>query len=145
VSLDATITRKSSEAEPSVGSETLRESRPDAANNLIVVFLGSVILFPLVLLLPLTLGWTLLSVRRRRYRIERGRVVAESGVFFRKHQSVLWSRIDSLKSNKGFLNTLLGNGSVSLLTAGSSRPDLVLSALPDCDEFYRELLHEYGG
>jgi uncharacterized membrane protein YdbT with pleckstrin-like domain len=145
VSLDALITGHDDTTSPSVGSETLRESKPDAANSLIVVFLGSVILFPLLLLLPLTLSWTLLSVRRRRYRIERDRVVAESGVFFRKHQSVLWSRIDSLKSNKGVLNTLLGNGSVTLLTAGSSHPDLVLSALPDCDEFYRELLQEYGG
>jgi hypothetical protein len=32
-----------------------------------------------------------------------------------------------------------------LLTAGSSKPDLVLSALPDCDDFYAQLLGQYGG
>ena len=77
--------------------------------------------------------------------VETGRVVYESGVLYRRHESVLWSRIDALRRKRGFLNTMLGNGSVTLLTAGSSKPDLVLSAMPDCDDFYAELLENYGG
>ncbi len=143
--IDVMLEHANPPAQGGIGSEVLRESQPALANSLVALVLGSVVLLPLVLLLPLTLPWTILAVRRRRYRIETGRVVYESGVLYRRHESVLWSRIDALRRKRGFLNTMLGNGSVTLLTAGSSKPDLVLSAMPDCDDFYAELLEEYGG
>jgi len=142
--LDALIQPSRGEGEEQVGGKVLRASQPALANSLVMLLFGSVVLFPLLALLPLTLPWTVLSVRRRHYRIEVGRVVSESGVIYRRHESVLWSRIDTLRRNKGPLNTVLGNGSVTLLTAGSSRPDLVLSALPDYEAFYTELLGHYS-
>jgi uncharacterized membrane protein YdbT with pleckstrin-like domain len=143
--LDGMLERPQEAGAPAVGSLVLRASQPALANSLVPLLLGSIILVPLIALLPLTLPWTIVSVRRRHYRIEAGRVVCESGVIYRRHESVLWSRIDALLSNKGLLNTMLGNGSITLLTAGSSKPDLVLSALPDCDDFYAQLLDQYGG
>jgi len=143
--LDGMLERPQEAGAPAVGSLVLRASQPALANSLVPLLLGSIILVPLIALLPLTLPWTIVSVRRRHYRIEAGRVVCESGVIYRRHESVLWSRIDALRSNKGLLNTMLGNGSITLLTAGSSKPDLVLSALPDCADFYAQLLGQYGG
>jgi len=144
VEMDGRIERSQGAEEAAVGSLVLRASQPALANSLVTLLLGSIVIVPLVALLPVTLPWTILSVRRRRYRIETGRVVRESGVLYRRHESVLWSRIDALLNSKGLLNTLLGNGSVTLLTAGSSKPDLVLSALPDSEEFYAQLLSQYG-
>jgi len=143
--LDGMLDRTQEADAPAVGSLVLRASQPALANSLVPLLLGSIVLVPLLALLPVTLPWTIVSVRRRHYRLEAGRVVRESGVFYRCHESVLWSRMDALRSTKGFLNTLLGNGSITLLTAGSSQPDLVLSALPDCDDFYAQLLGQYGG
>jgi len=143
--IDVMLEHATPPARGGIGSEVLRESQPALANSLVALVLGSLVLLPLALLLPITLPWTVLAVRRRRYRIETGRVVYESGVLYRRHESVLWSRIDALRRKRGFLNTMLGNGSVTLLTAGSSKPDLVLSAMPDCDDFYAELLENYGG
>ncbi len=123
----------------------IRESRPDLANSLVMLVVGSVIALPMVLFLPVSIPWMVYVVRARTYRLESGRVVLRSGLLFRQTQSVLWSRIDSLEKKQGFLNTMFGNGSVTLLTAGSSQPDLVLSAMSDFEDFHSEILEQYGG
>jgi len=120
-------------------------SRPDLANGLVVLLVGSVIVLPMVFLLPLTFPWLVFLIRAQSYRLETGRVVVRSGLWFRRTQSVLWRRIDSLEKERGCRNTMCGNGSVTLLTAGSSRPDLVLPAMADFEDFYGKIHEQYGG
>jgi uncharacterized membrane protein YdbT with pleckstrin-like domain len=143
--IDAMLDPTSQEGQAAVGSTLLRASQPALANGVILLVLGSLIIFPLLVLLPITLPWLIITLRRRHYRIENGRVVLVSGVLFKKQQSVLWSRIDALQKKQAFLNTILGNGSVLILTAGTSMPDLVLSTMPDFDSFHAELRGHYGG
>ncbi|MFP3938784.1 MAG: PH domain-containing protein [Thermoanaerobaculia bacterium] len=117
----------------------VRESRPDLANSLVPLLGLSVLLFPLLALLPVTVPWLWLVVRRRRYRVEPHRVVARWGVLYRCQASILHGRIDTLRRAQGALSKLFGNGTVTLFTAGSSRPDLALRNLPDHPAVYEAI------
>jgi len=117
-------------------SAVLMESRPALSNSMTLAVLVSVLLTPLVALLPLTLPFIALVLRRRQYRIEAERVVYTSGVLYRTHTSIAFNRIDAIRHEQGALNKLFKNGNVILLTAGSSKPDLVLRDLPDYEAFY---------
>jgi len=90
------------------------------------------------------LPWVWLSVKRRSYRVEQDRAVIESGVLYRTHTSVLFDRIDSLNQGQGLLGKVFENGSVTLMTAGSSRPDLVLSDTAGYQELYGAIRARYG-
>ncbi len=109
---------------------------PAVANALVPLLLFP----PLWLLIP----WRWLSVKRRSYRVEADRAVIEHGVLYRTHTSVLFDRIDSLNQGQGLLGKTFGNGSVTLLTAGSSRPDLVLSHTPGYTALYAAIRARYG-
>ena len=69
----------------------------------------------------------------------------EAGVIYRSHTSVLFDRIDSLEEGQAVLGKAFGNGTVSLYTAGSSRPDLVFSDSPSFHELYQAIREQYGG
>ena len=122
----------------------LRTSTPAAANSVAVLVLVSVLVLPLAALLPLTIPWTLYVVRRRRYVVEPRRVVARTGVVYRVQSSNLHSRIDTLRRAQGPLNKLFKNGNVTLFTAGSSQPDLVLANLPDYEAVHEAVERHYG-
>jgi uncharacterized membrane protein YdbT with pleckstrin-like domain len=124
-------------AEPDV----LDQARPAAANAVLGTALVGILFPPIWLLIPLVV----LQVRRVRYRIESNRVVVERGILYRRHTSVLFDRIDSLKQGQGAINKLFGNGEITLFTAGSSAPDLKLSALPGHERLYRLIRSHYGG
>ncbi len=118
-------------------AETLAESTRSVGNALVRLLLLSLLIFPLLVLLPITIPLTLLRVKRWRYRIENFRIVTNHGVLFKKETSVLLDRVDSLQQSQGMLNKIFRNGKVSIMTAGSSKPDLVLIDSPD----YR-ILHD---
>ncbi len=122
---------------PAEPSETLVESPRSVGNALAVLLLSSILLFPLIALLPLTIPITIIRVKRWRYRIESFRIVTSHGVFFRSETSVLLDRVDSLQQSQGMLNKIFRNGKVSIMTAGSSKPDL---AIIDCPAYLR--VHE---
>ena len=65
------------------------------------------------------------GVSVRRYEVEADRVVHRGGILFKFATSVLYNRLDSLQQDQGALGKAFGNGRVTLLTAGSSSPDLV--------------------
>ena len=71
--------------------------------------------------------------------MEAGRAVASWGLLFRKQESILLDRVDSRQQRRGILNKLFKNGSVSIMTAGSSRPDLVMQAAEGYETIYKEL------
>lgn len=116
------------------------EHRPALANALVLLLGFSLILWPLVLLVPSTV----LGVRRRLYRVEADRVVREEGVLSRTHTSVLFDRIDSLDQGQGLVGKVFKNGTITLMTAGSSTPDLVLANCPDFEALYGQVRARYG-
>jgi len=121
-----------------------REGRPAAGNSVATLVLLSVVIVPLLPLLLVTVPLTLMAVRRRSYRLEPHRVVWSWGILYRRQASVIYDRIDSISRAQGALNKMFGNGSVTILTAGSSKPDLVLADLPDWNEVYQAIQKHYG-
>ena len=100
-------TAPSSEATPAEASETLAESPRSVGNSLVALLLISILLFPLIALLPITIPLTILRVKRWRYRVENFRIVTNHGVLFRSDTSVLLDQVDSLQHSQGILNKIL--------------------------------------
>lgn len=121
--------------------EVLLEARRSLGNAIVKLLFLSIILFPLVVLLPLTIPLTAIAVKRWRYRIEAARIVLSSGIFYRSEMSILLDRVDSLQQSQGPLNKLFRNGNVSIMTAGSSKPDLNLIDSPAYLKMY-EIIRE---
>ena len=126
-------------AVPAEQAEILLESSRSVGHAVFKLVTLSVIIFPLALFLPLTLPATFICIKRWRYRIESFRVVWTHGVLFREITTVLFDRVDSLQKSQGPLNKMFGNGTVSIMTAGSSKSDLVLVASPDYLKLYEAI------
>lgn len=119
--------------------EILTESKRGLGNSVFALILWSLLLFPLLILLPLTLPLTIMAKKRWRYQVEAGRVVASWGLLFKKQATILLDRVDSLQQRQGVLNKIFKNGTVSIMTAGSSKPDLILSAAKTYQSLYKEI------
>ena len=52
------------------------------------------------------------------------------GILYRSETSILLDRVDSLQQSQGPLNKLFRNGNVSIMTAGSSKPDFKIIDSP---------------
>ncbi len=123
--------------------QPLMKSGKAAANTLFSVIILSVIIFPFIALLPVTLPIAIWRVRLVRYIIEPNRVLMRKGVLYRRQTSIIFDRIDHIQTSQNFLNKLFNNGNITIHTAGSSRPELVLTAIPSWKEFYQELRRHY--
>ncbi|MEM6927477.1 MAG: PH domain-containing protein [Myxococcota bacterium] len=121
--------------------DVISVSRPAFANEALVYALVSLVFPPLWLALPLVI-W---RITVRRYFVETDRVRFRSGILFESVVSILFNRIDSLQQNQGPLGKIFGNGNVTILTAGSSAPDLSVANVPDYQEVYRTVREHYGG
>jgi uncharacterized membrane protein YdbT with pleckstrin-like domain len=119
----------------------LLESTRSVGTALTRLVLLSIVLLPLLVLLPITLPIMLVRVKRWRYRIESARIVRSWGVFYRSETSILLDRVDRLQQSQGPLNKLFRNGNVSITTAGCSKPDLDLTDSPDYQKLY-EIIRE---
>jgi len=118
--------------------------RPAAANTLFPLVVWSMVLTPLVALLPFTLPWALITVRRRRYQVELTRVAARWGVIYARRRTVCHTKIDHIEQARGLLNKLFKNGNVQVYTAGSSEVDLEIRHIPDDRAFYEALHAAYA-
>ncbi|MFW6415377.1 MAG: PH domain-containing protein, partial [Thermodesulfobacteriota bacterium] len=114
-----------------------------ASNTVFVVVLASVLLFPLLALLPLSLGIAVWKARRVKYIIEPERVLMRKGVLYRRQTSIIFDRIDHIQTGQNFLNKLFKNGNILIYTAGSSKPELVLKDIRNHTEFHRQLRNYY--
>jgi len=121
--------------------EVLLEAPRAVKNAIIRLVLLSVLLFPLLPLLPFSLAWTAVAIKRWRYKIDLARIVIRRGVFYHTEETTLLDRVDSLKQNQGPVHLLCGNGDVSIMTAGSSKPDLIIQDCPDFRKVY-ELIRD---
>ena len=127
---------------PNVPLDPLLETRPHVGHAMVPLLFGSLFIFPLI---PFVVPWSFIAVKKRRFVLERDRVVYQSGVLFKTEVSVLYDRIDSLQRKQGALGKLFGTGNVTLFTAGSSLPDLVLGAVPNHGAVYEAIRAQYGG
>ncbi|MFP4424381.1 MAG: PH domain-containing protein [Candidatus Woesearchaeota archaeon] len=121
----------------------LLEARPSLANPLSGLLTVSIIIFPLILLLPITLPLTIIGVKRKSYRIEDFRVLEQKGILRRVQTSIVFSKIDHINTSRGMFNKLFGNGNITINTAGSSRPELIIKNIPNYTQFYEEINKYY--
>ena len=91
----------------------------------------------LITLLPALLIY--LFARRTDIIVEKGRVRRLRGLLYRTTKTVLINRIDQLLTDRGPVHTLFRNGQVSVLTVGSTIPELILGPIPDDQQLYDEL------
>ncbi len=126
-------------AKPAEEAELILEASRSVGHEIFKLVMVSIIIFPMALFLPVTLPTTYICVKRWRYRIESFRVVWTYGVLFRHTTTVLFDRVDSLQKSQGPLNKMFKNGTVSIMTAGSSKPDLMLIASPDYLKIYEAI------
>jgi membrane protein YdbS with pleckstrin-like domain len=123
--------------------ENIMLSKPDIANTLFILILISVILFPLIILLPITLPLAIWRIRVRSYIIQPYRVISKSGILYKKQTSVVFSKIDHINSSQGMLNKMFKNGNITVNTTGSSSPELVINNIHDYREFFDVLKKNY--
>jgi membrane protein YdbS with pleckstrin-like domain len=128
------------EGEHAQDGDVLLVSQPSMANELVVLMLVGLFMPPLWLFTPI-LAW---QIKVRRYRVESDRVVLRGGILFKSVTSVLFNRIDTLQQNQGALGKAFGNGQVTILTAGSSMPDLTVANIPDYQDVYSTIRKHYG-
>ena len=62
---------------------------------------------------------------------------ASRGILYRSESSILLDRVDSLQQSQGPLNKMFKNGNVTIMTAGSSKPDFKIIDAPAYLELYR--------
>jgi uncharacterized membrane protein YdbT with pleckstrin-like domain len=117
-------------------------SKPDLANSLTGLIITSVIIFPLIALLPLTIPLTIWWVKVKSYSIQPYRVIAKSGILYKKQVSIVFNKIDHINYSQGMLNKMFHNGNISVNTTGSSTPELVIGNIDNFKEFY-EILKKY--
>lgn len=116
------------------GAQEIWSSGKAAGNTLCKTALFHLILFPLLPLLPISLGIALWRVRLVRYILEPDRVLKRRGVLYRSQTSILVDRIDHIQTQQGAFNKLFKNGTILIHTAGSSRAELVLADVPDWED-----------
>ncbi|MFW6450169.1 MAG: PH domain-containing protein, partial [Nanoarchaeota archaeon] len=126
----------------SIRAQTIHHTKPALINPLFILLVFSVIIFPLILLLPLTLPLLVLHIRAKSYIIEDYRALARAGIVYKTQTSIVFSKIDHLNTTQNFLNKMFKNGNVIINTAGSQMPELVISNIPDYRNFY-EILNRY--
>lgn len=133
--------RRPDDTSPRPARSVQLAEKPAIPNTVLPVAIFAVFLLPLW---PFIVGATALRVMRTSYRIEDGRVVQESGILYRTHTSILLDRIDTMQQGQGALGKMFKNGGVVIMTAGSSRPDLMVSAIPGYTAFYQALRQRVG-
>jgi uncharacterized membrane protein YdbT with pleckstrin-like domain len=78
--------------------------------------------------LPVLL-WLYAFYRRVEYRLERRRLLGDSGLYFDKRVTVLFDRVDHIESKKTLAHGLFDTYDVEVYTVGSPLTDLVFRSL----------------
>ncbi len=101
-------------------------TRPQARNDLVALTGICVVLFPLLVAYPFLAASLVVYHRRIRYVLEGDRVLEYRGILVRKVRSILYDRIDSVSTSRGFLNGMLKNGQVEISTATGAGAQMVM-------------------
>lgn len=118
-------------------------AKPDMSNSLFGLILISVIFFPLIILLPITLPLLIWSVKAKSYIIQPYRVISKSGIIYKKQKSVVFSKIDHINHRQGMVNKMFNNGKITVNTTGSRTAEITIKNIPDYKEFFQELKDHY--
>ncbi|MCK5334027.1 MAG: PH domain-containing protein [Candidatus Aenigmarchaeota archaeon] len=124
-------------------SKPVLTAKPDIMNSLVPLVIGSIIIFPFIALLPLTIPLTIWSVKVTSYIIEPYRVLKKSGILYKKQKSIVFSKIDHINFEEGFLNKMFQNGTVTINTVGSSKPEMKVANTSNFRAFYDKLKKYY--
>jgi uncharacterized membrane protein YdbT with pleckstrin-like domain len=119
------------------------KTKPDIANPVLVLVILSILITPLLILLPITLIWTIWSRKVITYILESYRVVEKSGILYKKQTSIVSHKIDYINKDRGFTNQVFKNGNVTIHTVGSSSPELILTDVKNYEKVYEELKKQY--
>lgn len=113
------------------------------ANSIVPLFIVSILILPLLIVLPFLFGFLFWRNKKFQYLLQEDRVFKISGILYKKKETILHDRIDHLNSSEGLLNKVFKNGTVLVFTAGSSSPELVIQNIPKYKEFYNILEKNY--
>ncbi|MEM9280467.1 MAG: PH domain-containing protein [Verrucomicrobiota bacterium] len=144
--VDDLLSGRSSVTSPTTPPEPfalVTEGSRSTANSVVKTILFG-LLPPLTVALPFSLPYVIIATKRWNYRVESGRVVVTSGVLYRRQTSILVDRIDSIQNLQGPFNKVFKNGSIILMTAGSSQPDLMIANSPQYLELFQEIRSRSG-
>jgi membrane protein YdbS with pleckstrin-like domain len=123
--------------------EIILHAKPSIANPLFVLITTSIIIFPLIIFLPISIPYLIYYIKLKSYTIESTRLIQTHGVLYKTQTSIIFSKIDFINSDSGFLNKMFNNGNITVNTAGSSQPELIISNIPNYKEFYETLKKFY--
>lgn len=118
-------------------SDKKASSRPDLKNKLLIEIPVHVLIFPLLVILPVSIFGSWYWIRRISYACTDDRVVKRWGVIYRKQTSIIFSKLDYTENGQGLMNKICKNGNVYLYTAGSSDVELTLHDMSDYLLFHR--------
>ncbi len=118
-------------------------AKPEIKNPLTKLLLTSFIIFPLILILPITMYITWLKTKRTTFYVEKDRMRMVKGILFRRKITILYEKVNHINYNKKFLNKIFGNGNVQIFTTGSGIPELTIYNIKDFINFYKEIEKKY--
>ncbi len=122
--------------------KTILSAKPSLMNMLVPLIVISIVIFPLIPTLIITIPLTILWVRSITYSIQPPRIIAKSGIIYKKQTSILFKNINYINYSQGFLNKIFKNGNVVINTTGSSAPELIVRNIRNFKEFY-DVLNRY--
>ncbi len=120
------------------------KAKQSAANSLFITILITIFtLFGLPFLL-IIIPIVIIYINSKKYSLSSYRVFMDYGVIYKKKISVLFKKIDHLNKDRNFLNKMFNNGSITVNTRGSNKPELVVKDIKEYDAFFGELEESYS-
>lgn len=89
------------------------------------------------------IGFTIWGIKVMSYAIQPYRVIAKSGIFYKRQTSIVFTKIDHLRTFQGITHKMFNNGMVIVHTTGSSQPEITVRDIPNFRAFYAELEKYY--
>jgi len=124
-------------------AKNIIKAKPSLGNSLLPLIAISVIIFPLIPTLIITIPIAIITINARSYIIQDFRVNQKWGVIYKKQKTIVFSKIDYIKISQGAINKMFKNGNVDVNTLGSSLDEMNVKNIPNYREFYEELKKHY--
>ena len=99
-----------------------------------IVTIATVLLFAILFTSPV-----ILNLRSRVYSIYTDRIEWYEGFFTLNKKTTYLKKVTDLLSQRGILDRIFGTGTIAVKTAGSFRPEIIISYIRDTDEVYKTI------
>ncbi|MFB6246366.1 MAG: PH domain-containing protein [Candidatus Pacearchaeota archaeon] len=133
------IKEKEEKLRNSETEEPLIKAKQDVSNTVAGIAIPFIIIFPLLLIAPFVIWY----VKKKRYYIESNRTISREGIIFKSQKSIIFDKIDYLNTYTSFLNKTFKNGTITINTAGSSKPELTIKNISKYRDFDKKLKEMY--